>query len=225
MKINFVDLTHTLSPEIPCWDSGCGFQQQIKHDYADSGTDVKFRVQQLIMNSGIGTHMDAPAHCVPNGFTISDIPLESLIIPCVVIDVSAKAHEKYSVTPEDIHEYEDEYGIIKRNSFVIIYTGWERFWNKPDMYRNGLVFPCVSKKTAELLLNRSVTGIGIDTLSPDRADDNFPVHQVLLSAGKYIIENVANAKRLPPVGSYICVLPIKIKGGTEAPVRLVGMFN
>ncbi|KJV56962.1 hypothetical protein OTSKATO_0032 [Orientia tsutsugamushi str. Kato PP] len=46
-----------------------------------------------------------------------------------------------------------------------------------------------------------------------------------LGAGKIIIENVANLDSMPPTGSFVMVLPIKIKDGTEAPVRLVGFIE
>ncbi len=66
--------------------------------------------------------------------------------------------------------------------------------------------------------------VGIDTLSPDNPKNDFPVHKLILEAGKYIIENVANTNLLPTNGSIICALPIKIKEGTEAPIRLVAMI-
>src|ERR1700722_20945542 len=70
-----IDLTHALSPEIPCWDNDCGFQHGLTLDYADCSTDIKFRVQKFEMPAGIGTHMDAPAHCIPGGKTIDEISL------------------------------------------------------------------------------------------------------------------------------------------------------
>jgi kynurenine formamidase len=51
------------------------------------------------------------------------------------------------------------------------------------------------------------------------------VHKQLLGAGKYILENVTNLEGLPAKGSFILALPLKIKGGTEAPVRLIGLIN
>ena len=76
---------------------------------------------------------------------------------------------------------------------------------------------------AEHLLARNIAGIGIDTLSPDRPDSGFPVHQLLLGADKYIIENVANPQQMPKTGGFALVLPMKIQGATEAPTRLVGL--
>jgi kynurenine formamidase len=219
----FIDLTHTLSPDIPAWDNGCGFQNKMVLDYSDCTTDVKFRVQSLQLLAGMGTHMDAPLHCIPGAASISDIPLGSLITPCNVIDVSDRADAQYSLSVDDIKQFENKYGIIAKGSFVIVYTGWDKWWHEPEKYRNNLTFPCISKQAAEELLSRDIAGIGIDTLSPDSGHLNFPVHQVLLGAGKYIIENVANANQMNKTGDYLLALPIKIQGGTEAPIRLIGL--
>ena len=224
MNFKLIDLTHTLTPEVASWNGSCGFQHDVKLDYEDCTTEVKFRVQQIKMHAGIGTHMDAPAHCIPGGKTIDELPLEQLVAPCVVIDVSAKAHERYSVSVQDITNFEAQHGKIPKDTFVIIYTGWDQFWNEPEKYRNNLVFPNISIEATELLLERNIIGLGIDTLSPDRPEEGYHVHQLLLGNGKYIVENVANAKQLPPTGSHSLALPIKTLGGTEAPIRVIGMI-
>jgi kynurenine formamidase len=186
-------------------------------------SNVKFRVQSLQMFAGMGTHIDAPAHCIQGGRSIADIELKSLIAPCRVIDVSDRADANYLLSVNDIKQFENEYGIIPKNSFIIVYTGWDQWWNEPEKYRNDLVFPSISQQAGQELLARDIAGIGIDTLSPDIGNSNFPVHQLMLNSGKYIIENIANAKNLNPTGDYTFALPIKILGGTEAPVRLIAL--
>lgn len=78
-----IDLTHTLLPTVPHWSGSCGFQMQMTRDYADSTAEVKFRVQNIEMCAGVGTHMDAPAHCIAGGTDIAGITLQQLIVPCV----------------------------------------------------------------------------------------------------------------------------------------------
>lgn len=225
MKKNyqFIDLTHTLDPNIPSWNGSCGFEYTIKQDY-DKEASLSFRVNQIKMHAGIGTHMDAPAHCYSNGKTIAELDIDNLVANCVVINVQEKCldNPKFQVSPDDLFSFEVEHGEIKPDSFVIFYTGWAKFWNHPAAYRNNLIFPSISEMVAKLLLERNIKGLGIDTLSPDAPQDGkFPVHQLLLGAGKYIIENVANANLLPPIGSRIFALPLKIAEGTEAPLRLI----
>lgn len=223
LPFKIYDLTHTLSPAIPTWDGSCGFNHKNKADYSDFPVGVKFRAQTVAMNAGIGTHMDAPAHCIPGGKCISDLSLNSLITPCIVIDISDRAHERYSLSPEDIENFESQYGLIPNNAFVIIHTGWDKFWQDPIKYRNNLNFPSVSQEATELLLFRNIAGLGIDTLSPDRPTENFIVHQLILGAGKYIVENIANSSILPPTGTYSFTLPINGKDLTESPIRLIAI--
>jgi len=219
--LSFIDLTHTLSSSIPHWSGGCGFKHSITSDYSDSKGKTKFHVQSINMFGGIGTHMDAPLHCIPGAIDIASIPLSQLIAPCIVIDVSSKADENYVVTIDDIKQFESQHGLINKNSFVIIHTGWGNFWSNPKKYRNNLLFPTISIQAAELLLQRDIVGLGIDTLSPDNEKQDFPIHYLILSEGKYIIENVANASKIPPTGASTIALPIKIQEGTESPIRLV----
>ncbi len=220
-----VDLTHPLTEYTPSWDNSCGFEHTISLDYADCTTQVKFRVQSIHMPAGIGTHMDAPAHCDPAGKTIDAISLNDCLAPCIVIDISEKAHEMYLCSVQDILDFEKQYRPIQPGDFVIIRTGWARHWSSSEQYRNNLQFPSVSKEAAQLLIERDIVGLGIDTLGPDTAESGYPVHQIILSQGKYLVENAANADLLPPVGSYILIAPLLVSGGTEAPIRLIGFIK
>lgn len=219
----WIDLTHVIHENIPTWEGGCGFRQEVITHYSDCTTECQFLVQNLNMMAGIGTHVDAPAHCLPGGMTIESIPIGSLIHHCVVIDLSLKAQENYRITEKDIQEFEQQHGKIQSDTFVIFYTGWEKFWNNPPLYRNQYRFPALSAAAAKYLLSCNVSGIATDTLSPDLPEDGYPVHSTFLKSGKWIVENVANAVQMPPVGGFVLIMPIKIDKGTEAPIRLVGM--
>ena len=146
-------------------------------------------------------------------------------MPCVVIDVSAKAHERYRVSRQDILDFECLHGTIKSGSCVMIRTGWEQFWNTPEKYRNNHVFPSIGPDAGHTLLERGVSALGIDTLSPDRPEDGFPVHQAFLGKSKILIENAANLGSMPLLNGYVMISPLKIKDGTEAPIRLVGLIK
>lgn len=218
-----IDLTHTIDSLIPSWDGLNPFQCCLQLDYHQSTSGTQFRVQSMIMVAGVGTHIDAPAHCIPGGRTVDQLCLDECCIPCVVIDVSDRAHKTYTVSIEDIEMFERHYGQINRGDFVLIRTGWERFWHHSEQYRNNHIFPAVSEQVAHLLVARDIVGIGIDTLSPDRPDNDFSVHKILLGADKYIVENIAHSGQLPKRGAYVAIMPFKGKGLTEAPVRMIGL--
>lgn len=222
--LKIVDLTQPLFPEAPTWNGSCGFCLEVKKDY-----DRVFRVQQIKMHAGIGTHMDAPSHRFAGAKSIADIPVEQLIVPMRVIDVSKEADADYEISIHDIEKHESLYGKIPRNALVIGYTGWSRFWLQPKLYRNidpqgQMHFPAFSAQAAEILLKREVAGIGIDTLSPDCKDHNYEVHKLLLGADKYIIENISINSQVPSAGGYAIALPLRAENATESPIRLLALI-
>lgn len=78
-----VDLTHPLLSSTPSWDGSCGFTLNGDVDYDDCNPPYLFRNQKIDMRAGMGTHMDAPAHCFEGASTIEKLALENLIVPCV----------------------------------------------------------------------------------------------------------------------------------------------
>lgn len=229
MKISkIIDLTHTLTSETPSWDGMCGFNLVTTQDHHQCSAQTKYKQQSLqLKKTGIGTHIDAPIHCFPNAASVAELSLENLITKAYVINVSTKADLNYKISVDDIIEFERLHGTIEKNSLVIVHTGWSKRWHNSKEYRNenehGIMkFPSFSAQAAQLLIDRNVAGIAIDTLSPDCPGSNDPVHRIMLSNNKYMIENIANADQLPPVGAYIIALPLKIES-TEAPLRIIGL--
>lgn len=220
-----IDLTHKLHTDIPTWaGTGPEFHHTLEKDH-NPDAEYSFKKHEIAMKEGVGTHMDAPAHCDIHGKTIDQIPLEDLHVSCVVIDVSSVAHENYIVSAQDIHNFEEQHGVIDERSLVMIHTGWGQFWNDKEKYRNKLAFPSISAEAAQVLINRNAVGIGVDTLSPDLGENGrYPVHNLFLKSGRYMIENVANLNQMPPTGAFASVSPLSIKGGTEAPARIVGLI-
>lgn len=222
LNFQLIDLSHTLQDGIPSWNGSCGFAQEIIVDYEHEGV----RVHGITMEAGIGTHIDAPSHFIPDGQTIDQIPLEQCFAPLVVINVVDKSHQDYEVSVEDIANYEKQYGTIANAAFVFVYTGWDKKWPDPVAYRNVDAqghkhFPGVSAAAAALLLERGIVGLGIDTLSPDGCQYTFPVHHLLFNKNVYIAENMTNGSAVPASGAYIAIMPLKIGQGTESPVRAV----
>jgi len=67
--------------------------------------------------------------------------------------------------------------------------------------------------------------VGIDTPSIDHGPSrDFIAHQILGGANIPIFENVAAVDRLPPRGATIYALPMKIKGGSGAPLRIFALL-
>ena len=80
----------------------------------------------------------------------------------------------------------------------------------------------IEEEMKESYLDYSMSVI-VSRALPDARDGLKPVHRRILGADKYLVENIANAKELPPIGAKVFVLPMKIKNSTEAPVRLIAI--
>lgn len=224
MLYKLIDLTHVLSKDIPNWEGRPEFKSHVYIDYNQCPRGMPFCVQSVHMDAGSGTHIDVPAHYLPGGKTVEQLDIQNLYSPLVVIDVSHKAHATYSMSVEDILEYEKTYGLIPENACVMVYTAWSKKWSDPVAYRNNVTYPAVSVEGAELLLERKITSLGIDTLAPDRPAEGFMVHEVLFKQDKYIIENVANLDQVPCAGGYVMVMPLNVQGATEAAARVVALI-
>lgn len=219
-----IDLTHVLKSDIPNWENRPEFKSHVYIDYKKCPRGMPFRVQYVHMDAGSGTHIDVPAHYLPEGKTVEQLTMEQLYSPLVVIDISDRAHATYSMTTDDIYAYEKTYGKIPENACVMVYTGWSKKWNNPEAYRNDVTYPSVTLEAAVLLLERNITSLGIDTLAPDRPADGFVVHDALFKQDKYIIENVAHLDTVPAAGAYVMVMPLNVEGATEAAARVVALI-
>jgi len=74
-------------------------------------------------------------------------------------------------------------------------------------------------------LQRKVSGLGCDTLSIDPGNSpDFPVHHLVLGAGVYQLENLADLKDLPESGAFLIAAPIKLEGGSGGPVRVFALM-
>jgi kynurenine formamidase len=77
-----------------------------------------------------------------------------------------------------------------------------------------------------LVTSRKIKAVGLDTPSIDYGQStDFKAHQVLMGQNIPAFENVANLEQLPVKGAYVVALPMKIKGGSGGPLRIVAWIN
>merc|ERR1712137_58713 len=171
----------------------------------------------------LGTHIDSPAHWFKNGKDISQITLEELRAPGVVIDVKEKVQENadYLLTKDDVLQWEQTHGKIPEKALVCMRTGWSKRFSDHRAYlgvdeENRTHFPGFGLDAAEYLLSCGIVGIGIDTGSTDFGlAIDYPVHNAVLGAGKYQVENM-NLEELPEANFQFLCVPIRIKDAPEA---------
>jgi kynurenine formamidase len=227
-----IDLTHPLNDSSPNWEGSADspFQaRELGNIERDGYYSRIFSTQEHY-----GTHMDAPAHFAAGAWTIDQIPAERLVRPLVVIDVREQASSSpdYAVSVEDVSAWEREHGAIPSASVVITYTGWDRWWNEQERFRNQLSdglthYPGFSLEAAQFLAqSREAVALGIDTMSVDiGATTDYPVHLFTSKLGIYHLENVANLAQVPATGATLVVAPIKLENGSGGPTRLFALLD
>ena len=223
-----VDLSHTWGADFPMFPGAQQPDFQVLVTIAENG----FFKWQLTLDEHTGTHMDAPAHFAEDGTTADQLPVEQLIAPLVVIDVSERAASDPDTqgTVDDLTAWEAANGPIPAGAFVALHSGWAELVNDPTAYINqddaGVAhFPGWHPDAAAFLVNeRDVVGAGVDTLSLDfGASTDFGTHLRLLPAGKFGIENLANLANVPPAGATAIFGGPKHEGASGGPTRVLAL--
>lgn len=227
-----VDLTYSFGEDTVYWPTNRPFRWERTHwGRAEGG--YWYASANFSASEHGGTHLDAPIHFGEGRLTVDQIPIASLVGPAVVVDIRSQCagNPDYELTVQDLLAWESRHGRIEPDSLVLLFTGWGERWPDRPRYLGSdrpedpatLHFPGFSRDAAEFLVTqRGIRGVGIDTASIDPGRSRtFPAHQVLNEANLYALENVAGLDLLPPRGAMVIALPIKIKGGTGGPVRII----
>lgn len=232
----WIDLTHTLDESSVFWPTA----EEFHHDTESFGqTDggYFYSAYNIRTSEHGGTHLDAPIHFAEGAQTADEVPLDRLIGPAAVIDVTeASASDRdYRFTAQDVRDWEARHGKIAPGTIVLFRTGFSKFWPDREAYMGTsergagavaqLHFPGLSEAAARLLKERDVAAVGLDTPSLDYGQSkDFIAHRVLLGAQIPGFENVTNLDRLPEWGASVIALPAKIGKGSGAPLRIVALL-
>jgi len=182
--------------------------------------------------------LDAPVHFAKGRNTVDQIPLEQLIGPGIVVDVVSKCstNADYLVSVADLQNWEKQHGKIEPGTILFLRTGFGKLYPDKRKYLGTdergaaavpkLHFPGLDPEAARWLIqNRSIKAIGLDTASIDRGQSTtFDSHRVLFERNIPAFENVANLDQLPAKGFSVIALPMKIKGGSGGPLRIIAML-
>ena len=230
-----VDLTHAYDENTVYWPTATSrFQKEtLFHGQTEGG--YFYTAYAISTPEHGGTHLDAPIHFAEGQDTTDEVPLERLIAPGVIVDMSASAAEDRDalLTVAHIESFEQQHGSIKPGTIVLVHTGWSRYWPDAKKYlgddtpgdASNLHFPGISEQAALALVERQVAAVGIDTASIDHGPSkDFIAHRVLMEAGIPGFENVANLSQTSSIVDEVIALPMKIAGGSGGPLRIVAVL-
>lgn len=231
-----VDLTHTFDEATLVWPTSSPFQLETIADGVTPG-GYYYAANNVHTAEHGGTHLDAPIHFAEARQTTDQVPLSRVVGPAVVIDVTAPAgaDADYRVTVDDLQQWEGSHGTIAPGSLVLLRTGFSTRWPDAARYLGTaergadavakLHFPGLHPDAATWLVRtREIGAVGIDTASIDRGQSTqFEAHRVLAAANVPAFENLTKLEALPARGAVVFALPMKVGGGSGAPLRAVAL--
>ncbi len=176
----------------------------------ENGNDVN--VSKLTCDVHTGTHIETPLHFIPDGDSVTKIPLDILIGDAFVaylplVDV---------ITPSDLAVLE----IPIRTERLLLRTRNSKLWE----YGEGIFqddYVALTPEAAQWIVNRGVKLLGVDYLSVELfGEQTSHTHITLLSAGVVILEGLNLSRVTPGIYELIC-LPLKLVDAEGAPARAI----
>jgi kynurenine formamidase len=184
------------------------------------------------------THVDAPWHYNSEiggkpAPTIDELPLDWFFADGVKLDMRHKGDGE-AVTTEDI---ESALAAIPRKlqerDIVLIQSGADQYYGQPDYMMHGCG---VTAEATVWLYDQGVRVMGIDAWGWDAplhiqaqqaaAENNPGVFWAAHQCGRNYcqIERLVNLDALPAAGFKVACFPLKIKGGSAGPARVVAIL-
>ncbi|MCE8417908.1 cyclase family protein [Rhodovulum sulfidophilum] len=191
----------------------------------DKSAGDQFRVTRLSTTCHGFSHVDAQAHFIENGPTIEATPLDRVVGPCRIFDLSAVAPDE-EIGPEtlaaaDPGGAEGEILLLAAQWDLKRDAGSREFWTES---------PWLNRAAAEYLLAQKPSAVAVDFPQdyPIRLlldgiavpDAEHVTHDVLLRAGVTLIEYVVNTAALKGARTFLCAAPLKIGNADGAPARI-----
>jgi kynurenine formamidase len=231
----WIDLSYDFSDKTLYWPNNpTGFKLDTQFN-GNTSAGYYYSSNAFFTPEHGGTHLDAPVHFAKGKWSSDEIPLRNLLGEAVVIDVSATvgSNADYLISVDDVIAWEKTNGTIPTDAIVFFKTGWGKYYPDAEKYLGtktkgdsavaNLHFPSISPDLASWLVkNRKLKAVGVDVASVDYGQSkDFKTHQMLYAENILGFENVANMDALPVKGAFIIALPMKIKGGTGGPLRII----
>lgn len=167
-------------------------------------------LHKIMMGNHTGTHVDAPAHFIPGGLSISDLSLELMNGRTRVVEIHSGEKIDVSELRESVHT--DDFRLLFKTKNSLL-------WNSRKKFKKDYVY--MTPEAAEFLVESGIKLIGIDYLSIERfGDRSFPVHKMLLSNQIVIVEGLDLSQVEPGFYDMSC-LPLRLTGLDAAPARVI----
>jgi kynurenine formamidase len=162
--MKMIDLSHPMSVHTPGW---VGYASN-KMYYAQNLQTVSIVAQRIDTALHVGTHIDGALHATDGrDGDMASYPLEFLVGPGVIIDISDKVQDWSLITPDMI----ESTGVkIQKGDILMLHTGYHRYYEgqpQQDLVRYFCMHPGGKRELVDWMLDKGVRWWGIDCGSGD----------------------------------------------------------
>jgi arylformamidase len=213
MTEHIVDLTHVIKPTSK--DAERRFVVNL-HDALEEIPGLErpegewYIMSDVELMDHIGTHIEAPLHCLRDGADLSQIPLEQLMGDAVIIDLS-KASSDSGVSLEQVKRAAEEAGGVRKGDIVFCMMGENDYFSTEGL---------------RWLVGRGMKLMGVDSGGvelPRTVSHANKNHLILFRAGIPLIERLAHMKKLSASRVKVYAFPVPVVGLDAFPLRVVAI--
>lgn len=174
-------------------------------------------MQEIRLSSHLGVHVESPYHHLKEGEDASQVPLEELVGPCIVLDFSHKSGGSAIMTDEVREAAKD----MRPEDIVIIKTGLGKLFDTQEYFYRR---PFIEEAAVEWLIERGMSAMGMDAAGLEKSGrEDQPIHRLLARNGIPVIEDLANLHSLDEDRVFLIAAPLPIAGLDASPVRAIAI--
>jgi arylformamidase len=158
----------------------------------------------------VGTHIEAPFHCLKNGADMSQIPVTQLVGDAVILDLR-EAEAEGGVTLAQVQVAAAAAGGIRDGDIVFGQMGPTKYF---------------ATAALQWLVDAGIKLIGVDSGGIELAHDTTHAninHLLMFRAGIPVIENLTNLEHLTRARVKVYALPVPAKGLDAFPLRVIAV--
>ena len=215
--MRILDLTGDIEPGT--WTYGHPFPPIQIEKIAKIG-EIGYDAYRIVIADHVGTHVDAPSHFFSNTMQSFQLPLSQLIGEAELLSFNDKHQPLSMISREELEEVGSNVG---EGDIVVIRTGWDSHWFSED-YVTGT--PYISNEAAEWFVSRKVKLVAGDLAlfcDPRVSPTQLIPDKILLRNGIPYINGLVKLNAISKRRFKLVALPLKVKGVTGAPVRVVAV--
>ena len=218
-----VDLSHAMYSNMPNIGGQVTFFPIDDHAYLSqiTGGAMAMESRMILMPEHCGTHLDAPRHCDAKGASVEQLPLERLVLPGHLLDLTHRGPGE-AITIADFEAAEEKSGqAIGPGRACICWTGSDRDWGREGFATER---PHVPVDAAQWLVERGIPLFCTDMIGMDDPNEWWwPTHAMWNRQGVSMVQQLCRLERLAGKEFLFVCLPLAMKDGTGCPVRAAAL--